>query len=203
MNMAQDRRRLQRGDRREVRRAGMTIIELMIALAIFGVIIGVVFGFLTEARRSYTSTRQKAQYQQGLRAVMSLVTREVRSAGCDPAGAGFERFPVADANQFRCRMDLNGDKDVADIGPDEDITYAFDVGTGALTRTVAGTPAVILRGLTDLTFNYYDNDGNPMAGVPLTAAQRADIRSVDLVMTGETDKHDPVSYTTRITVRNE
>jgi type II secretory pathway pseudopilin PulG len=181
----------------------MTIIELMIALAIFGVIIGVVFGFLTEARQSYSSTRQKAQYQQGLRAVMSLVTREVRSAGCDPAGAGFERFPVAEANQFRCRMDLNGDTDAADTNPDEDITYAFDAATGDLTRTTGGNAAVILRGLTDLSFNYYDDDGNLLAAVPLSATDRASIRSVDLVMTGETDKHEPVSYTTRIAVRNE
>jgi prepilin-type N-terminal cleavage/methylation domain-containing protein len=67
-------------------RSGMTLVELMISLVIFGVVIAVVFGFLTESRRSYTATRQKAQYQQGLRAVMSLVTREVRSAGCDPGG---------------------------------------------------------------------------------------------------------------------
>jgi prepilin-type N-terminal cleavage/methylation domain-containing protein len=185
------------------RRAGMTVVELMVALVIFGVVIGVVFGFLTEARQSYTNTRQKAQYQQGLRAVMSLVTREVRSAGCDPAGAGFERFPLADADQIRCRMDLNGDTDAVDTNPDEDITYAFNAGTGDLTRDVGGGATVILRGLTNLSFNYYDEDGNLLNAVPLSAIDRASIRSVDLVMTGETDKHEPVNYTTRIAVRNQ
>lgn len=184
-------------------RAGMTIVELMIALVIFGVIIGVVFGFLTQARQSYTSTRQKAQYQQGLRAVMSLVTREVRSAGCDPQGIGFERFPVADANQFRCRMDLNADTDITDTNPDEDVTYSFDAGTGDLTRTAGGVPSVILRGLTNLGFVYYDDNGNPLNALPLNATDRAAIRSVDLVMTGETAKHEPVTYTTRIAVRNQ
>lgn len=199
MDMAQDSgRRAQ-----QARRAGMTVVELMVALVIFSVIIGVVFGFLTEARSSYTSTRQKAMYQQGLRAVMSLVTREVRSAGCDPRGAGFERFPTADARVLRCRMDLNADTDAADTNPDEDITYSFNTANGELTRTVAGTPTVILRGLTNLTFNYYDDDGNLLAGVPLSATDRANIRSVDLVMAGETDKHEPVTYTTRIGVRNE
>ncbi len=188
---------------RNARRAGMTLVELMVTLVIFGIIIGVVFGFLTEARQSYTSTRQKAQYQQGLRAVMSMVTREVRSAGCDPRGAGFERFPVASATQLQCRMDLNADTDVLDAGPDEDITYAFNAGTGELSRTVAGGTAVVLRGLTNLTFNYYDEDGVLMTALPLNATNRARIHAVDLVMDGVTAKDEPVSYTTRIAVRNE
>lgn len=184
-------------------RAGMTIVELMVALVIFGIIIGVVFGFLTESRQSYTSTRQKAQYQQGLRAVMSLVTREVRSAGCDPNGINFEAFPMADVSTFRCRMDLNGDTDTADTNPDEDVTYAFNAATGDLTRTVGGVNAVVLRGLTNLQFNYYDRDGNLLAALPLSATDRAEIRSLDLVMVGATDRHEPVTYTTRIAVRNQ
>lgn len=199
MDMVKDR---QRQDA-DARRAGMTLVELMVTLVIFGVIIAVVFGFLTEARQSYTSTRQKAQYQQGLRAVMSMVTREVRSAGCDPRGAGFERFPIASATQLQCRMDLNADTDVADTGPDEDITYAFDATTGELSRTVAGGTAVVLRGLTNLTFNYYDEDGVQMVALPLSATNRARINAVDLVMVGATAKDEPVSYTTRIAVRNE
>lgn len=187
---------------RDTRRAGMTIVELMVALVLFAVVAGVVFGFLTESRRSYNSTRQKAQYQQGLRAVMSLVTRELRSAGCDPTSAGFERFAVADDNTFRCRMDLNGDADVTDTNPDEDVTYTFNAGTGELSRTVGGVATVIMRDLSDVTFNYYDDLGNLMAGVPLNSTQRADIHSVDFVMTGQTAKHEPVSYTTRIAVRN-
>jgi prepilin-type N-terminal cleavage/methylation domain-containing protein len=199
MKMVKDR---QRQDA-DAHRAGMTLVELMVTLVIFGVIVGVVFGFLTEARQSYTSTRQRAQYQQGLRAVMSMVTREVRSAGCDPRGAGFERFPIASATQMQCRMDLNADTDVADTGPDEDITYAFDATTGNLSRTVAGGTAVVLRGLTNLTFNYYDEAGVQMVALPLNATNRARIHAVDLVMVGATDKDEPVSYTTRIAVRNE
>ena len=80
-------------------RLGMTLVELMISLVVFGIIMGVVFGFLTEARGSYDETRRKAQYQQSVRAVLSLVSREIRSAGCDPnpLGPGFERIVQADA----------------------------------------------------------------------------------------------------------
>ena len=43
-------------------RRGMTLTELMIALAIFGVIMAVLFGFLTGARNSYGDTRERAQW---------------------------------------------------------------------------------------------------------------------------------------------
>lgn len=184
-------------------RQGMTLVELMVSLVIFGVVIAVVFGFLTESRQSYAATRQKAQYQQGLRAVMSIVTRDVRSAGCDPTNAGFERFALADLRSLRCRMDLNGDTDVTDTGPDEDVTYVFDPDTGDLTRTVAGGAAVVvLRNLQDVTFNYYDGDGNLLNNLPLNATDRAEVAAVDLVMAGEAVDHVPVSYTTRMAVRN-
>lgn len=183
-------------------RSGMTLVELMISLVIFGVVIAVVFGFLTESRRSYTATRQKAQYQQGLRAVMSLVTREVRSAGCDPEDAGFERFSTASATQVHFRMDLNGDADVTDNAPDEDVTYAFDAGAGTLSRDTGGGPVVILRDLANVTFDYFDEDGNLLTALPLDATDRTAIRAVTLTMSGETDKHEPVDYSTRIVVRN-
>lgn len=186
-------------------RRGMTMVELMVSLVIFSVVIGVVFGFLTESRRSYSSTRQKAQYQQGLRAVMSLVTREVRSAGCDPnpLSPGFERFSVAAVNQIRCRMDLNGDADVADLAPDEDVTYTYDPDTDELSRMVGGgAPAVVLRGLDNFAFNYFDDQGNLLVNVPLNANDRAAVAAIDLVMGGVTDGHETVSYTTRIAVRN-
>ena len=71
---------------------GMTFTELMIALSIFGVIMIVLFGFLTGARNSYSDTRERAHYQQTMRAVISLVTREIRSTGCDPGDADFDYF---------------------------------------------------------------------------------------------------------------
>ena len=76
--------------KRNLDRRGLTLTELMITLSIFGIIMAVVMGFVTGARNSYTDTRARAQYQQSMRAVLSMMTREIRSAGCDPAGAAFD-----------------------------------------------------------------------------------------------------------------
>jgi len=185
---------------RKIDRQGMTLTELMIALAIFGVIMAVLFGFLTGARNSYSDTRERAQYQQSMRAVMSLVTREIRSTGCDPSEVGFDYFAIADDNQLQCRMDLNGDSDFGDIGPDENISYTFNAGD--LIRNNGTGDQVILRGVQVLTFTYFDVDGNELTAVPLSAANRTQVRFVGISIQGQTDRGEPVTYTTRIALRN-
>jgi len=181
-------------------RRGLTFTELMLALAIFGVIMVVIMGFLSGARNSYSDTRQRAQYQQSMRAVMSLVTREIRSTGCDPSEAGFDYFGVADDDRISCRMDLNGDSDFTDLSPDENITYSF-VG-GNLIRNNGTGDQVILRGIQGLSFNYFDATGAELTTVPLSAANRALVRFVGINIQGETDHGEPVTYTTRIALRN-
>lgn len=181
-------------------RRGLTFTELMISLAIFGVLMVVIFGFLTGARNSYSDTRERAQYQQSMRAVMSLVTREIRSVGCDPNGAGFDNFGIADDDRISCRSDLNGDSDFTDLGPDENITYTF--AGGNLIRDNGTGNQVILRGVQGLSFTYFDETGSELTAVPLSATNRALVRYVGINIQGETDRGEPVTYTTRIALRN-
>jgi prepilin-type N-terminal cleavage/methylation domain-containing protein len=183
-------------------RAGMTVVELLVSLAIFAVISTVVVGFLTGSRHTYEDTSDRASYQQSLRAVFSLLTREIRSAGCDPAESGFDRFPLAADATLRCRMDLDGDGDTADISPDEDITYTFVSGNGELRRTTVSGDQTILRGVQNVTFSYFDSDGDPLNLVPLSAADRREVRFVGITIAGETPQGEPVTYSTRVLVRN-
>ena len=195
--MKSDRPVQERGNRR-----GFSLVELMISLAIFGVVMGVVFGFLVGARNSYSDTRSRVQYQQSMRAVMSLMTREVRSTGCDLSSNGFEPFTIATTASMQCNMDLNGDGDVVDQSPDESIAYAFNAATGELVRFDGVRAMTILRGLNGLTFTYFDSNGAVLGAVPLSAVDRSMIRFVEIMMDGETDRGEPVNYTTRIALRN-
>ena len=60
-------------DYRTLDRRGLTLTELMITLSIFGIIMAVVMGFVTGARNSYSDTRERARYQQTMRAVMAVL----------------------------------------------------------------------------------------------------------------------------------
>jgi len=180
----------------------MSLVELMIALLIFGIVMGVVFSVLVNSRNSYEAMRQKAQLQQSVRAVFSLMTREIRSAGCDPAQIGIDPLPIADAATVQCSADLNGDGDAADLGPDESVVYTFNPGTGELFRNNGNGPVAILRGLQAATFTYFDGTGNPLLNVPLSALDRAQVREVELTFSGQTGDGETVTYSTRVSLRN-
>ncbi|MBE0567730.1 MAG: prepilin-type N-terminal cleavage/methylation domain-containing protein [Krumholzibacteria bacterium] len=183
-------------------RRGMTLVEMMIAVTVFGMIMGVVMGFLVDSRDSYTQTRSRAQTQQGMRAVLSLLTAEIRSAGCDPQTAGFDTFGLADAATLQIRMDLNGDGDVTDNDPDETVTWTYNAATDELSRNGGNGDQVLLRRVTAVTFNYFDANGALLAGLPLSAADRAQVRTVEVILQGEAAKGGPVDYTTRVALRN-
>jgi prepilin-type N-terminal cleavage/methylation domain-containing protein len=183
-------------------RRGMTLIEMMVALAIFAVVTAVVIGFLTGSRRTYDDTSDRAHYQQSARAVLSLMTRELRSAGCDPTEVGVEKLVGADATTLRCRMDLDGDGSTLGTNPDEDIRYTWDTAAAELQRTTASGTVTILQDVQNLSFSYLDGDGNPLNSLPLSAGDRDRVRFVVIEIDGELRNGEPVSYTTRIHLRN-
>jgi len=186
-----------------VDRRGMTLIEMMVAVAIFAVVMGVVFTFLVNSRRSYTDMSQRVEYQQSVRAVLNLVTREIRSAGCDPVGVNFDRFPLADATMLQCRMDLDGDGAIEVVEPAEDVIYQYLAGTRQLIRNSGFGNQILLRNIDNLTFRYFDGNGNELLPVPLSAANTDLLRYVEVNVTGTTDRNETVNYTTRALVRNE
>jgi prepilin-type N-terminal cleavage/methylation domain-containing protein len=184
------------------RRAGMTLVEMMVAIAMFGVVMTVVFGFLTNSRRSYSHMSQRVEFQQSARAVLDLITGEIRSAGCDPLSAGFTRFVSAAATGLECRMDLDGDGAIEVTEPAEDVSYAYDAGRRELSRNNGAGAQVVLRNVTAVDFRYFDATGAEIAARPLTAANRARIRSVLVDITGVSNRDEPLRFTTRVNVRN-
>lgn len=183
-------------------RAGVTLIEMMIAVTAFAIIMAAVMGFMIEQKSSYNQTRSRAQYQQGMRAVISMVSREIRSTGADPTDAGLVGLGIADAMTFQCAMDLNGDGDATDQSPDEGILYSYDPANGELTRNDGQFAMVILRDLTNLQFRYYDVNGIQLTVLPLNAEDRDLVRYIEIEISGESGENESVDYSSRIALRN-
>jgi prepilin-type N-terminal cleavage/methylation domain-containing protein len=183
-------------------RRGMTLTEMMVSLAIFAVAMAVVFTFLVNSRRSYSDVSERVEYQQAMRGAITLISGELRTAGCDPLDTGFDRFTLADASQFQCRMDLDGDGTISVTEPAENAFYQYLPASQELTRDSGNGPQTILRNVLAFNVAYFDATGNLLGPLPLSAGDRETIRIVEITITGESDRGEPVNYVTRVLVRN-
>lgn len=72
---------------------GFTLVEVLIVMAMFGVIMGAVYSlYITNLRTSYTSD-ETAEVQQNMRIAMDVVTRDLRMAGM-LVDYGNDIFPI-------------------------------------------------------------------------------------------------------------
>ena len=59
-----------------------------------------------------------------------------------------------------------------------------------------------MTGINRLEYTYFDENGAQLPNVPLNATDRAAVRHINITIEGETDRGEPVSYTTRVSLRN-
>lgn len=173
-----------------------TLVELLISMAIFGIIVGLVVNQYTSQQDSQLTQNQVVQMQQNIRNALILMTRDIQMAGFDPeisktlgivnAGDGSNGNPltftysVADDG-----VDNDGDGTIDESGEFQTIQYSlFDSladGDMDIGRTVgAGANQAIAENIQTLLFTYLDGNGNPTVTL-------ADIRAVRVTITATTD----------------
>ena len=103
---------------------GFTLVELMVAMLLSGMVIAAIYITFKAQRESYYVQDEVAAMQQNLRAAMTMMVPEIRMAGYDPTGnATCAAIVQADGPLFHFRLDENGDRDCGET--DDDITYGF------------------------------------------------------------------------------
>ncbi len=166
---------------------GFTLIELLVAMALGLVVLGAILTVFVSQNQTNAAQQEIAYAQQNVRAAMDLMVREIRNAGYDPLGNGFEVIPLATAVSIQIRSDI----DVQDGTPDdanEDVTYGVNA-SDQLERN--GTRIVDF--VDNLEFGYVLEDGTMLdpPGAPLTATQRDDIRAVIIRLAVRTENPAP------------
>ncbi len=184
---------------------GFTLVELMISIAIFGVVVGLVATSKTRQTEQNITTQQAVEMQQNVRAVIFLMARELRSAGYNPeiqdhdtgitnAGANtitFNRVASDDGD------DNDGDLAFDESGELETIVYALQDsdGDGDNDITVAfnaGGAQIIAENVQNLTFAYFDENG-------AVTADLDQIRSVLVTVQTTVDSNELDRYPTNNT----
>lgn len=114
---------------------GFTLIELLVAVAVSSIILLAIGQFFISTNRSNTVLEKVSSTQQGIRAAMEMMSRDIRMAGFDP-----ERS--ADDAGFSDSNDGTGDNSIA-IAYDDDgdgecnddreyVCYSFDQSNGRI-----------------------------------------------------------------------
>ena len=178
--------------------SGFTLIELMITVAISGLVIVVVSWIYTQQQRVRNSQESVVDIQQNLRSAVYLIGQEIRMAGYDPTGKANARITAATTTSLSFDQDLtgngllppgeDGDGDVND--PNENITLNLVPtlnplkGPNILTRgsTAAGPAQPMIQNVEQLEFRYTLKGFQTPLPAPPNASQIDDIRSVTISM---------------------
>ncbi len=100
---------------------GFTLVELMISLAMTGIIVAAVYSVYTLQQKTSTAQDQVVEMQQNIRAAVLTVMREMRMAGYDQATG--TKATITAANATSITFDL-----INDSGTLNTITYGFAPG---------------------------------------------------------------------------
>ncbi len=77
------------------KRSGFTLVEILVALVLAGLVSGAIYNVYISQNKSYVVQDRVAEMQQNLRVAMYMMRREIRMAGYDPSGADNLGFVTA------------------------------------------------------------------------------------------------------------
>ena len=192
---------------------GFTLVEVMVALAISGIVLASIYSAFQSQQNSYVAQEQVSEMQQNVRIGLDMLSKDIRLAGYNPSGAAGIGFVFAgnfngtavttNATQIAFTADLDGlgsidavaldlDGNGIDMADMEQIAYRLNGTNLQRYSSVTGiiTWQTIAENVENIEFQYVLDDGSQTT-TP-TAAQLANIRNVRisiLVITEKSDKN--------------
>lgn len=160
--------------------AGFTLVELLVSLAVAGIVMAAIYSSYTSQQKAYVTQEQVAMMQQNLRAALYHLERDIRMAGYDPTGKLGAGIVTAAANSFRLTKDDGTSTPNGILDSNEDVTYRLD---GQILRKDPGSQQVA-ENIDALNLVYLDANG------AVTATLSA-IRSVQISIVARTAKAAP------------
>lgn len=184
------------------RSSGFTLVEILVTLALSGLIMVTVYKAMSAQQKVYSVQEQAVDIQDNLRGAMAIIVRDLRLAGCDPLGTAGAGFLAAAAGTLRITMDVTGGEadgsdndgngltdepmEFADgntTGIDENVLYARFTdtdGSSSFGRDIGDGQGFIpiARNVDALEFYYTLANGTRT----LTPANPGDIRTVQVTI---------------------
>ena len=195
---------------------GVSLVELMIALAIAAVVIYGVNEFTVSQQESYSRQEKIQDVQQSVRAAMMLMSKEIRQAGYDPE---VDCLPDANTNSVADGLSATSASSTITINtctttsPNwNQVVYTRNTTDNTITRQTnactakadtcngtAGNAEPIADDITSLSFTYHSSS---TAFTPADQNDRDNIRRVDISITATTANAEARTLTSNVGLRN-
>jgi type IV pilus assembly protein PilW len=161
---------------------GFTLIELMIAMVVSGIVMAALYSAYTVQQQHAKAQEQVTEMQQTLRAGVNYLIGEIRLAGFDPDG-GLEdkdKIKVATADTFQYYFDNDDKNRFVFSDPDNDNAneLRYEIHDGGL--------QLVAENIEAIEFYYVLEDGTKTS----TPGNLEDIRSVELSVLAIANKSD-------------
>ena len=203
---------------------GFSLVELMIAMTIMLVLLGIVGSLLSRSLSVRQRESQRTDALTSAQAALNVISREVANSGFGISSSSNPRLASngivsADSNASRIHVRAN----IYNVGPmsgngtvlatnnaGEDITYFYDDATNSIVRFDRnGTPqtSVVVNKISLVTFRYFDYVGANSTGVEvLTPTENTGRVSIRVLVQLEPVQGQPnpldVQFTSEVTLRN-
>jgi type IV pilus assembly protein PilW len=191
------------------RELGFTLVEVMVALAISGIVLASIYSAFQSQQNSYVAQEQVSEMQQNVRVGLDMLTRDIRLAGYNRsglAGAGFVtgdffygEAATTNATQLAFTADLDDDGGIDAVPEDVDGNGSIDMsdmeqvayslnGTDLQRLSSGGTWQTVAEHVENLEFQYILDNGTQTTAP--TAAQLDNIRNVRVSILVSTEMGD-------------
>lgn len=184
---------------------GFTLTELLVAIAVVGLIMTGVLTLMMSGNQTYLSGSNQIEAQQAARVALDRMVREIRGAGYNPTGAAcppVTNCPIGGAlglaNPTATALTVQKDTNADGIfAPTERIAYTLN-GTNLQRQDFAVDlqPQTIMGGIQALTFTYLDETD---AVIP-PAVPPENIRSVQISLTTQPENNPATWQAGRVSV---
>ena len=150
--------------------AGFTLVEILVAMVIGLIVMGVIFGTHNIQQRTFRQESLKLATIQNARAALAYLEQEIRLAGYDRPNSGLFGLTGIAPGSITFTYDLGGggNTDNGSLDGNETVSYFLwdspdTPGTGStdLGRSQNGVTELVAEGIRALGFAYaYDNDND-------------------------------------------
>lgn len=154
--------------------AGFSIIELLIAMMVVLVLLGVVSSLLASAMSTRKRESRKTDALTSAQAALSVMSREISNSGF---GLNYNGLVPADSDndQLHFRANVKNIGSSATESKDEDLTYFYDTATKSIVRYDPNdTPktSVIVNRISEVSFQYFNYTGTSSTGTEVTTPSK-------------------------------